>query len=167
MSLDTPPMQKHTKAGRRALLPVVIVTIILVLIAVPFLYELLTFDPRQQETMVNLPQTDAELEVEAVALLEQGDATNGDALIEKHGCYACHRIGVENGIAPPFVGMAETAADRRPPLSGPAYILQSILYPMAYVVDDYDPAMPQNFSEVLTQQELADLLAYLTSPDAQ
>ncbi|MCC6611989.1 MAG: c-type cytochrome [Anaerolineae bacterium] len=160
-------MKKSSKPGRRALVPVIVVSVILVVIAIPFLYELLTFDPRQQETQVNLPQTDEELEAEAAALLEIGDPANGDALIEKHGCYACHRIGVVNGIAPAFVDMAEIAAERRPPLSGPAYILQSILYPMAYVVDDFDPAMPQNFSEVLTQQELADLLAYLTSPDAQ
>ena len=167
MSFDKPPVKKNSKLGWRAALPVIAASVILVLIAIPFLYELLTFDPRHQEPAIDLPQTNEELEAEATSLLEQGDAANGDALIEKHGCYACHRIGVQNGIAPPFVGIAETAAERHPPLTAPAYILESILYPMAHVVENFDPAMPQNYAEVLTQQELADLLAYLTSPDAQ
>ncbi|MCL4248947.1 MAG: c-type cytochrome [Anaerolineae bacterium] len=167
MSSENQTVKTASKPSRRLALPVIVASVILVLIAVPFVYELLTFDPRHQSPVIDLPETNEELETQSAALLAQGDAANGDLLIDKHGCYACHRIGAINGIAPSFEGIAARAGEGHPPLSAPAYIYESILYPMAHVVEGFDPAMPQNFAEVLTQPEIADLLAYLMSPGAQ
>jgi cytochrome c oxidase subunit 2 len=155
-------MNKPSAARIRSL-PVIIVAALLVLIGGAFLFELLSFDPR---TIQDRP-TAEDLQERAAALLSSGDPASGDQLIERLGCYACHRIGAENGIAPSFVGLAERAASAKPGLSAEAYILESILYPLVHVVEGFNAAMPQNYPETLSDQDLADLLAYLTSPGAQ
>jgi hypothetical protein len=46
------------------------------------------------------------------------------------------------------------------------YLIESILVPNAYVAPGFAPnAMPQNFGQRITGQELADLVAYLASQD--
>ncbi|HEY63384.1 MAG TPA: cytochrome C, partial [Caldilineae bacterium] len=41
------------------------------------------------------------------------------------------------------------------------YIRESILSPKAFVVEGFQPLMPQNYGEQLSQQELDDLVAFL------
>lgn len=104
---------------------------------------------------------------EVSALLENADPAQGAQLVEQYSCVACHRLGAENNIAPAFVGIAERAALRRPPLTASAYIYESIVNPTAYTVESYNPAMPQNYGERLSDRELGDIIAYLLTPDAQ
>jgi cytochrome c oxidase subunit 2 len=100
------------------------------------------------------------------SLLGSANAENGARLLEKYNCVVCHRIGAENKIAPAFVGVAERAATRRPPLNAPAYIYEAITHPTAFVVKGFSPVMPQNFSELLSDRELGDIIAYLLTPTA-
>lgn len=100
------------------------------------------------------------------ALLVDADSANGARLVEQHHCTACHRQGAANGIAPAFVGLSERAVSRRPPLSAAAYVYESIVHPLAFVVEGFNPAMPQNYPEVLSDQELGDIIAYLLTSDA-
>jgi cytochrome c551/c552 len=100
------------------------------------------------------------------SLLEGADATRGAALVEQFGCTACHREGAVNKIAPPFEGIAARAATRRPPLTAEAYIYESIINPVAYVVEGYNPAMPQNFAQQLSDLQLGDIITYLLTPNA-
>jgi hypothetical protein len=65
------------------------------------------------------------------------------------------------------VGIAARAATRRPPLSAAEYVYESITTPTAYVVEGFQPAMPPNYPERLTDQELGDIIAYLLSGDAE
>lgn len=95
------------------------------------------------------------------ALLEDADPAHGEELTETYQCVNCHFSGEGNVIAPPFVGISERAAERKPPLSAPEYIYESITQPMAFVVPDYAPSMPQNFKERMTDEELGDVIAYL------
>lgn len=148
-------------------LPVFIALALLVVILAAFLYELLTFDPRHQ-ALEPVSTLTADSYLDKVApLLANADPANGDALIVKHQCATCHREGVKNGIAPSFAGIAARAADRRPPLTAAAYLYESITHPMAYVVEGFAPAMPQDFAARLPDQDLGDIIAYLLTPDAQ
>ncbi len=108
----------------------------------------------------------AELEARVSALLENADATRGDALIDELGCAVCHRAGAGR-VAPGFEGIAQRAASRVPDLSAAAYIYQSIAYPTIYVVEGYTPAMPQNYLATLSESELGDIIAYLLTEDAR
>jgi mono/diheme cytochrome c family protein len=109
----------------------------------------------------------ADTYVEQVAgLLQNADADNGAQLVEAYGCIACHRLGVSSRVAPAFEGIAERAATRRPPLTAADYLYESIINPTAYVVVGYQPAMPQNYPDRLSDQELGDIIAYLLTSTA-
>jgi hypothetical protein len=70
-------------------------------------------------------------------------------------------------MAPAFVGIAERAATRRPPLTAAAYIYESITNPSAFIAPgQYNAAMPENFRERLSDRELGDIIAFLLTPDA-
>jgi mono/diheme cytochrome c family protein len=141
-------------------LPVYFAALLLVLILLLFLVELASYSPSSDSSSppVN-PGTVA-------ALIQDADAAHGNQLIEDYGCIACHRLGAENGIAPSFVGIAERAEQRHPPLDAPAYIYESITSPQAFVVEGYVPVMPQDYRNRLSDQELGDIIAYLLTVDA-
>ena len=46
-------------------------------------------------------------------------------------------------------------------MSASAYLYDSIVHPTDYIVEGYAPSMAQDFGQRLTQQELADIVAYL------
>ena len=51
-----------------------------------------------------------------------------------------------------------------PGLSAEEYLLESILDPNAYIVDGFEPdVMLQNYDELLTEEEIANLVAFLLS----
>ncbi|MCH8088509.1 MAG: c-type cytochrome [Chloroflexi bacterium] len=79
-------------------------------------------------------------------------------------CSTCHSIDGTTGLGPSLQGIATRAETRVPGLSAGEYITQSILDPNAFVVDGFPPSlMPQNFSETLTTQDIADVVAFLLS----
>jgi hypothetical protein len=103
----------------------------------------------------------AEFSPKVTLLLNRGRADHGAELLVEFQCVNCHFSGAGNVIAPPFAGIAERAAERRPPLTAAEYLYESITRPLAYIVSDYAPAMPQNFDERLTDQQMADMIVYL------
>jgi hypothetical protein len=99
------------------------------------------------------------------ALLAIGKPENAEVALTKYVCIACHIAG-STTIAPEWVGLAETAATRRPPMPADAYIYESIVFPGEFVVAGYNDVMPHDFGSRMTDQELADVLAYLLTPAA-
>ncbi len=100
--------------------------------------------------------------LEVSALLADADPENGPALLTQHGCMACHRDAADNHLAPSYVGLAERAPDRHPPLTAAAYIYESIRYPRAHEVEGYSAQMPQL---ALSDSDLGDIIAYLLTQD--
>ncbi len=154
------------KKSSAARWPVYVALFLLVAFAVIFVVEFIgaSENPVRSEPAANL-SADTYLDI-VTPLLVDADAQNGETLLTTYECVACHRAGAENGIAPAFVGIAERAATRRPPLTAAAYIYESILHPTAYIVEDFSGAMPQNYPERLSDRELGDIIAYLLTPDA-
>jgi cytochrome c551/c552 len=99
----------------------------------------------------------------ALESLPAGDASNGQALFRSEGCFACHALeSDESGVGPSLAGIAERAAAHNG--SAEAYLVESIVDPDAYIVDGFqDGIMPQGFGQRLTEQQLADLVAFLLS----
>lgn len=150
-------------------LPVYVVLAILVVVGVVFLAELLSFDPRAHDAPEPISETSYADEV--AALLANADPSRGDALAVQYACTACHREGAVNGIAPAFVGVAERAGARRPPMPAAAYIYESIIHPSAYIVakdeeELYPDAMIKNFGDTISDRDLGDLMAWLLSGEA-
>jgi sulfur oxidation c-type cytochrome SoxX len=94
----------------------------------------------------------------------------GQAIFTQAGCIACHTItGISNGtVGPVLDGLADRAGDRVAGLTAEEYIHQSIVDPNAYVVEGFPPdVMPQNFAELLTEEQIQDLIAFLMARTAE
>jgi cytochrome c551/c552 len=142
--------------------PVLVVLSLLLAFSLFFLLEFFSFTPT--ETAVE-PISEGSYQERVSSLLANADPLGGEALLATYGCVACHRAGAENGIAPSFVGIAERAGERRPPLPAAAYLYESIVNPSAYLVEGYANAMPQNFAARMSDADLGDVIAYLLTPD--
>ncbi len=79
------------------------------------------------------------------------------------GCRVCHSL--EPGqtlVGPSFFGIADRAGTRVPGMSAEDYLLQSILDPDAYIVEGFPPGqMLPNLGEILTEEQIEDLIAFL------
>ncbi|HKY79396.1 MAG TPA: c-type cytochrome [Anaerolineales bacterium] len=88
----------------------------------------------------------------------------GQVVFNAAGCTACHTIsGISTGIIGPVLdGLATRAATRVSSLTAEEYIRQSVLEPGAYLVESFaDGVMPSNFGQVLTEEQISDLVAFL------
>ncbi|MFM8322006.1 MAG: c-type cytochrome [Chloroflexota bacterium] len=106
--------------------------------------------------------------------LPEGDAAAGEAKATSLGCVACH-IAAPTGPhwlandQEPGVGTRAAARIGQPDYTGAAqsdvqYLFEAIVSPNVYVVPGFAPGiMPQNYGNTLTDQDMADLVAYLLS----
>jgi mono/diheme cytochrome c family protein len=117
-----------------------------------------------------------EVDVDLGISLEEGNAARGRQLpAVTYRCAGCHANDEIAGYGPPFV-----STDDLPPIrergelriSDPAYegraatneeyLLESILVPAVYIVPgEWKEKMPNAFHMVMSDQELADILAWL------
>ncbi len=100
------------------------------------------------------------------ATVGTGDPGRGQVIFGSIGtCTACH--DVSSGITivgPSLKGIASRAGTQKPGTSADAYLHESIVSPNAHVVQGFLPnLMPQNFSQILSTQQINDLVAYLMS----
>jgi cytochrome c551/c552 len=157
-----------SSSAKSARWPVYLVIGLFILVTIIFIGALaLTTESELVVTPTVVAELTADTYMDKVtALLHGADASRGALLVEQFGCIACHREGAVNHIAPSYEGIAENAATRRPPLTAAAYIYESIINPLAYIVEGYNPSMPQNFSQQLSDGQLGDIIAYLLTPTA-
>jgi len=102
-----------------------------------------------------------------------GNAENGKKLYESktlgsnsaEGCVSCHNYDESKGKndkAPYTAGTATRAATRVAGMTAEEYIHESIINPNAYVVENYKEGdMYQKWKAELSEQQIADLVAYL------
>lgn len=105
----------------------------------------------------------AGLPEEIAAAMAASDVANGEALTLANGCIGCHALDPDQQMTgPTWYNVGDTAANRVAGGSPALYLYSSIANPNAFVLDGY-PAnvMPQNYSETLSVQDLADLVSYL------
>ncbi len=107
-----------------------------------------------------------------VAELPEGNPDNGqDHYAVTFGCQGCHGQVVEEGsntIGPWLGNIAEEGAERVEGYTAADYVYESILNPNAHIAPDCpngpctEPsAMPGNFAQQMTLQDMADVIAYL------
>lgn len=115
-----------------------------------------------------------------VATLPAGDAARGEQVAVANACAACH-VGAAGAVlagpswvvaaSPDGKGIAQHAAERwqesgytGKATSAAEYLYEAIVAPNAYVVSGFNAGvMPQNYGTTLSAQDLADLIAYLTT----
>ena len=83
----------------------------------------------------------------AIAQTKPGDAVNGKRILMRNGCYQCHGIVGQGGLAGPRLAQTKLT------LAGFT----------AYVRNPRPTNMPPYREKVMTDQELADVYAYIQS----
>lgn len=91
--------------------------------------------------------------------------STGDLLVIK-GCSACHSVtgisGATGVLGPSLDGIGSRASSRQQGLSAEDYIRESIESPTAFVVEGFDPIMPE-LRSTLSDSEFEQLVSYLLS----
>lgn len=113
--------------------------------------------------------TDAEIE----ALVADGDPENGEVLFETipdgittetgHICTHCHTVdSEEHEYGPGFYSIANRAGSRVEGQSAAVYLYYAIVTPDNFIVDGFaSDSMQWQYGRFLTENEVADLVAYL------
>jgi len=104
----------------------------------------------------------------AVAL-ETANAVDGEQLTVSNGCIACHSlVKGQTMVGPSWYGIGSYAATRVARESAPYYLYQSIMDPNAHVVEGFMPdLMPKVYADTLSTAQIADIVAYLLSLQAE
>jgi nitric oxide reductase subunit C len=77
-------------------------------------------------------------------------------------CATCHSLEPEVVIVgPSLAGVATRAATRIPGQSAEAYLRNSILHPGDFVVPGFQNVMAQNLGEILTFEQINEIIAFL------
>jgi cytochrome c oxidase subunit 2 len=90
----------------------------------------------------------------------------GNVWYNQFGCFACHSIDGTKKVGPTFLGAygkTETFEDGSSSVIDDAYLRESIINPSAKIVQGFTDAMPKNFSEQLTESQVADLIEFIKS----
>jgi len=108
-----------------------------------------------------------ESEIALFELPDEGDIANGEILFssDTNGitlCSSCHVIeGDENSGAPSLEGYGAVAGERVGGEDAREYTFYAIVEPGRHILSGYGNAMPADYDEKLTPQQVADLIAYL------
>ncbi len=102
----------------------------------------------------------------AVDQLPPGDAARGEVLFASTdlgapACTTCHALDTTSRVGPGMGGYSQIAGQRVDGFSAEQYSYQSIVNPAAYLVEGYANVMSINYAQLLTPQQIADLIAYM------
>jgi cytochrome c551/c552 len=97
------------------------------------------------------------------AALAAADPSRGETVALTNGCYGCHNTDPSvTTTGPTWANLADTASNRIAGTSPANYIYTSIINPGAYVVPSYPSGvMPANYGEIISTEDLANLVAFL------
>lgn len=98
-----------------------------------------------------------------------GDPERGERIFkvginESPPCSSCHQASENSyslGLAPTMIGISERASTRIEGVSAEEYIKNSILEPEKFVVPGFSVEMYKDYREFFTEQDIADLIAFL------
>ena len=110
------------------------------------------------------PAVTESLVPEAVtAALAVADPARGQQLTLQNACIGCHNLDPNVQMAgPTWANIANTAATRVAGESAEEYLYNSIVHPNDYLVEGYMAGvMLQNYGDTLSDQDIADIMAYL------
>lgn len=113
----------------------------------------------------------AEGEAAAAATPEPTGPQPPEVLFVSMGCIGCHNINEpqtdqSRGVIAPNLGnLPEVAGSIVPGQDAQTYVHTSIVNPNAYTVEGYNPVMPANFTERMSEEEINALVEWLLNPD--
>jgi hypothetical protein len=136
-----------------------------------------TSSPTPEPTLTAIPTSTPLPEIDLDFELPEGDAEKGFTAAIRYSCHGCHVNELHPTSGPRFASDAEmpfilergTVRIALPEYEGKAtnnqeYTIESIVLPEAYIVPgEWKNPMPTTFYQRMTNQELADILAWITT----
>jgi cytochrome c2 len=136
------------------------------------------FPPTARPTSTPLPAANVPTPTPTTVIVLTGNAERGRAAFQAQhalpggatwACQACHSVdsNAVRMIGPALWGIADRAGSRVEGEDAVTYLHQSILDPMAFIAppNPSEPAwavnMPEGWDQVLSEEELEDIIAYL------
>ena len=95
----------------------------------------------------------------------KGDAAAGKTLFASSGCSACHTFAPAGATGKVGPSLDKLASEAKQANQGTLeqFVLASVTTPDAYIAPGFKAGiMPGTFGQTLSQQQLADLVAFLT-----
>jgi len=102
----------------------------------------------------------------AEAAVAYDPVARGQKVFEQYGCKACHSLDGSALVGPTFLGSygrMVVLEDGTTVVADEAYLYTSIVDPKKQIVDGYPPAMPQNFADQLSDDQITDLIEFMKS----
>lgn len=102
----------------------------------------------------------------SVLELPEGRAGIGASLFNQSindaaSCSSCHALSSARGAGPGMANYGDRAGNVVDGESAEEYTYWAILRPGRHLVSGYSNVMPSNYEDALSDQQLADLIAYL------
>lgn len=115
--------------------------------------------------VMNQSDFDAWVAAQKATVSPEQLAELGKELHAGQGCIACHNVsGDPGGVGPTWKGLFGSQrefADGSTAVADEEYIRNSILNSQAQLVTGYPPVMPQNYAEVLSDQQVDAIIEYI------
>ena len=135
-----------------------------VFIALLTLFGALTGKDSIESSIITAHTSSIESPTNAVTTQPSEPVISGGQLFISKACGSCHALenvpGAIGNVGPQMDGIADRASSRVQGLTAKEYIEQSILDPVAFVVEDFMPLMP-SLRATMTDQEFEVLVSYL------
>lgn len=122
-------------------------------------------------TTTTIPLSTTTVSAEQLAKAEAvGDVAIGEELFfapmdginHDFSCSSCHTLdGTTNGRQPSLLGISTVAGTRVEGMSDVDYLRQSLTDPLAFKAGDWPASMPYQYSDVLGEDQVNDLVAFL------
>ncbi len=103
---------------------------------------------------------------EAQAAESAPPAERGKTLAQVQGCLACHSADGSPGNGPTWAGLYGeeiTLADGTTVTADDAYLKTAIVDPGAQIAEGFPNIMPPTYGDVLSEEQIADIIAYIKS----
>lgn len=111
--------------------------------------------------IVNTPTVPATISTDIVGDAEQGAILFTENINGQPACSTCHALDASRLVGPGLLEVATRAEERVAGQTAEEYIHTSITMPSAYVVEGFPNIMPPTYQTALSEQQLADLIAFL------
>tara|TARA_Y100000590_G_scaffold282766_1_gene318109 strand:- start:1308 stop:2324 length:1017 start_codon:yes stop_codon:yes gene_type:complete len=102
-------------------------------------------------------------ETARLAALDTPEA-RGEQLYQTQGCIGCHSLDGAIVVGPSWLnlyGRQEQLEDGTSVIADEDYIRNSILYPADQIVDGFQNLMPANYGEILSENDIEDIIAFI------
>jgi cytochrome c oxidase subunit 2 len=106
---------------------------------------------------------EATVETQLVGNAERGAELYTATINRQPSCASCHSLDGTELVGPTLAGFGEVAGERVADQSAAEYAHLSIVEPGDYLVDGYQNVMPATYDETFTEQQIADLVAFILS----